>query len=99
MTNKMPRAGRIILTPMLNEAGKLIGDFTIAKAGDGRFLMWGSSQAQKYHMRWFEKQLPADGSVAIRRYDMAMVGLSLAGPKSREVLQQLPDEEIGRAHV
>ena len=63
MTNRMPRKGRLVLTPMLNPAGKLIGDFTIAKAGDERFMMWGSSQAQKYHMRWFEAHLPADGSV------------------------------------
>ena len=65
MTNKMPRAGRLVLTPMLNPKGKLIGDFTIAKADDERFLMWGSSQAQKYHMRWFEQHLPDDGSVSI----------------------------------
>jgi hypothetical protein len=32
MTNRMPREGRIVLTPMLNHNGKLIGDFTIAKA-------------------------------------------------------------------
>jgi dimethylglycine dehydrogenase len=94
MTNRMPRPGRLVLTPMLNPAGKLIGDFTIAKAGPERFLMWGSSQAQKYHMRWFEGQLPADGSVAVRRFDMGLVGLSLAGPKSREVLQALTDEDV-----
>ncbi|MGH6959822.1 MAG: glycine cleavage T C-terminal barrel domain-containing protein, partial [Dongiaceae bacterium] len=94
MTNKMPRSGRLILTPMLNEQGKLIGDFTIAKLSDERFLMWGSSQAQKYHMRWFESRLPADGSVRIRRFDMGLVGLSLAGPKAREVLQRLTDEDV-----
>ena len=54
MTNVMPKTGRLVLTPMLNEKGKLIGDFTIAKAGEGHFYMWGSSQAQIYHMRWFE---------------------------------------------
>jgi len=97
MTNKMPRLGRIVLTPMLNESGKLIGDFTIAKAADDRLLMWGSSQAQKYHMRWFERHLPADGSVKIRRYDMNLVGLSLAGPKSREVLQKLTDTDVSNA--
>jgi glycine cleavage system aminomethyltransferase T len=63
MTNKMPKPGRLILTPMLNPQGRLIGDFTIAKAKDECFYMWGSSQAQKYHMRWFEQHLPADGSV------------------------------------
>jgi dimethylglycine dehydrogenase len=97
MTNKMPRPGRIVLTPMLNRQGKLIGDFTIAKASEERFLMWGSSQAQKYHMRWFERHLPADGSVKIRRYDMGLVGLSLAGPKSRDVLQKLTDTDVSNA--
>jgi dimethylglycine dehydrogenase len=97
MTNKMPKTGRIILTPMLNPSGKLIGDFTIAKASDECFYMWGSSQAQKYHMRWFEQHLPADGSVHIHRYDMGLVGLSIAGPKSRDVLQQLVDEDVSNA--
>jgi dimethylglycine dehydrogenase len=97
MTNKMPKTGRIILTPMLNPAGKLIGDFTIAKGADESFYMWGSSQAQKYHMRWFEQHLPTDGSVKIHRYDMDLVGLSIAGPKSREVLQQLVDEDVSNA--
>jgi dimethylglycine dehydrogenase len=97
MTNKMPRTGRLILTPMLNPQGKLIGDFTIAKAADDRLLMWGSSQAQKFHMRWFEGRLPDDDSVRIRRYDMSLVGLSIAGPKSRDLLQKLTDEDVSNA--
>jgi dimethylglycine dehydrogenase len=95
MTNKMPKLGRIILTPMLNENGKLIGDFTIAKLGPEEFYMWGSSQAQKYHMRWFEARKPAD--VVIERLDMKMVGLSIAGPKSRDVLQAMTDEDVSNA--
>ena len=94
MTNTMPKTGRLMLTPMLNENGKLIGDFTIAKAADNRYMMWGSSQAQVYHMRWFEQHLPKDGSVKITPYGMKMVGLSIAGPKSREVLQRLTDEDV-----
>ncbi len=97
MTNKMPKTGRLILTPMLNQNGMLIGDFTIAKAKDDLFYMWGSSQAQKYHMRWFEQHLPTDGSVHIHRFDMGMVGLSIAGPKSREVLQAMTDEDVSNA--
>ena len=80
----MPRTGRIALSPMLNEAGKLIGDFTVAKAGEGRFLVWGSSAAQIYHLRWFEAHLPADGSVAVERLGMRLMGLMLAGPRSRD---------------
>ena len=94
MTNKMPRRNRIILTPMLNEYGKLIGDFTIAKLGDERFMMWGSSQAQIYHMRWFEKHLPADGSVSIEPLGMRMLGLSIAGPNARDVLAAVAEEDV-----
>ncbi|TIR30786.1 MAG: FAD-dependent oxidoreductase, partial [Mesorhizobium sp.] len=94
MTNRMPKTGRIVLTPMLNEFGRLIGDFTIAKAGEERFMIWSSSAAQKYHMRWFEKHLPKDGSVRIHRFDQTLVGLSIAGPRSRDLLQKLVDVDI-----
>ncbi|TPK73410.1 FAD-dependent oxidoreductase, partial [Mesorhizobium sp. B2-4-17] len=98
MTNRMPKIGRIVLTPMINEFGKLIGDFTIAKAAEDRFMIWGSSAAQKYHMRWFEKHLPKDGpkgsEVRIHRFDQTLVGLSIAGPKSRDLLQKLVDVDI-----
>jgi dimethylglycine dehydrogenase len=97
MTNRMPKTGRIVLTPMLNEFGKLIGDFTIAKADDDRFIVWGSSAAQKYHMRWFEKHLPKDRSVRIIRFDQTLVGLSIAGPRSRDLLQKLVDVDVSNA--
>ena len=97
MTNTMPKEGRIVLTPMLNENGKLIGDFTIAKAGPERFVMFGSLGATKYHMRWFEQHQPTDGTVTIRRFDMSLQGLSIAGPNSRKVLEKLVDADVSNA--
>jgi len=41
---------------MLNGSGKLIGDFTVAKAGNGRFHVFGSGAAEQYHIRWVEAQ-------------------------------------------
>ena len=94
MTNTMPRKGRLVLTPMLNDRGKLIGDFTIAKVSDTRFLIFGSLAATKYHMRWFEQHLPKNSSVNIRRFDMTLNGLSIAGPKARDVLAKLVDQDV-----
>lgn len=94
MTNRMPKTGRIVLSPMLNEFGKLIGDFTIAKVVEDRFMIWGSSAAQKYHMRWFEQHLPKDGSVRIHRFDQTLVGLSIAGPRAQALLQKLVDVDV-----
>ena len=92
MTNRMPKPGRLVLTPMLNPNGKLIGDFTIAKAAEGRFLIWGSSAAQIYHMRWFEQHQPDD--VSIRRYGQTLVGLTIAGPEARNVLAAVTDWDV-----
>ena len=94
MTNTMPKSGRMVLTPMLNHNGKLIGDFTIAKFGDERFVMWGSIAAQKYHYRWLEQFLPEHPAVTVRRFDMNLVGLSIAGPNARKVLEQICDIDV-----
>ena len=95
MANHMPRKeGGMILTPMLNERGKLIGDFTIAKVTDDRFMMWGSSQAEVHHMRWFEAHLPGDGSVRVRALGLGLVGLAIAGPRARDLLARLTDEDV-----
>ncbi|MGL4405550.1 MAG: GcvT family protein, partial [Notoacmeibacter sp.] len=97
MTNTLPKLNRLVLTPMLNEFGKIIGDFTIARLAPERFMIWGSTAAQRYHMRWFEKHLPKDGSVKITRHHQLLVGLSIAGPLSRKVLEQLVDADVSNA--
>jgi dimethylglycine dehydrogenase len=95
LANTPPRIGRIALAPMLNDAGKLIGDFTVARSAADTFTVWGSSAAQVYHMRWLETHLPGDGSVAVERLGMKLMGLMLAGPRSRDVLAALTDHDVG----
>ncbi len=94
LANRMPRAGRIVLTPMLNRQGKLIGDFTVSCLAEDDFFMFGSGVAERYHQRWFESHLPADGSVSFQTLGLAWSGLSLAGPKSRDVLSGLTDAAL-----
>ncbi len=93
LANKMPKPGRMILAPMLNERARIIGDFTVARLGPERFYMIGSGVAEVYHMRWFDKQLPPAG-VALRSLCSAMNGFMVAGPKSRELLQKLVREDL-----
>ena len=94
LTNKMPRPGRMVLAPMLNESGKLIGDFTVASVGEEEFYIIGSGIAETYHMRWFEQHLPQDGSLSIRALGLGLLGLSVAGPKSRDVLAKLVRDDV-----
>lgn len=94
---KIPAAGHMVLAPMLNEAGKLIGDFTVANLDDEEFLVIGSGIAEDYHMRWFETHLPDDGSVTVNALNLGLVGLSIAGPRSRELLAKLTHLDVSDA--
>ena len=84
----------MVLSPMLNPRGTLIGDFTLAKLGPERFLILGSGPAEAYHMRWFRQHMPADG-VSLRSLRTELMGLSIAGPKARELLSRVTTEDVG----
>lgn len=94
LANRLPKAGRIALSPMLNARGKLIGDFTVAHAGQGRFLVFGAGAAERYHLRWFGQHLPAEGGVVVRALGLSLAGLSIAGPKARDVLAKVTDDDV-----
>ena len=93
LAGRIPKPGRTALNPMLNNAGKVIGDFTVSSLSDERFFIFGSGVAETYHMRLFEAALP-DSGVAIRAHGLGLVGLSIAGPKSTDVLSGLVSQDI-----
>ncbi|HEU0221917.1 MAG TPA: FAD-dependent oxidoreductase, partial [Paracoccaceae bacterium] len=94
LAGRVPATGRISLAPMLKQDGKLIGDFTLAKLGEGRFFIAGSGSAEDFHMRWFLGHLPSDGSVGIEAQGLGRVGVSIAGPHSRELLARVTDADV-----
>jgi dimethylglycine dehydrogenase len=93
MANRVPNTGHIALTPMLNERGKLIGDFTMCRVSDERIFLIGTYAAEIYYLRWFERHLPPAG-VSVRPCAMEYLGLSIAGPNSRALLQELVSEDL-----
>ena len=48
LAGHMPERGRVNLSPMLLESGKLNGDLTVACIDDETYYLFGSSVAQKY---------------------------------------------------
>jgi dimethylglycine dehydrogenase len=93
LPNRLPKVGRMVLTPMLNPAGMLIGDFTLARLADDHFMIFGSGLAEEYHRRWFQSLLPSTG-VTVQAHGLDLVGLHIAGPRSREVLASLADRDV-----
>ena len=94
---RLPQPGRMTLAPMLKDDGKLIGDFTLANLGAAEWFIAGSGVAEQYHMRWFERHLPADGSAQIEALGLMRVGLSIAGPNARNVLAKVTCADVCNA--
>ena len=91
---RIPAPGRMTLAPMLKEDGKIQGDLTIARLGDEEFFLAGSGAAEVFYARWFDRFLPADGSVTLEVVGLGLCGLSIAGPKAREVLAAVAHEDV-----
>ncbi|MCR9112512.1 MAG: FAD-dependent oxidoreductase [Rhodobacteraceae bacterium] len=84
MAGRIPKPGRVSLTPMLSPKGRLIGDFTVSCLSDEAFQLTASYGAQAYHMRWFQHN-EAEG-VTVENISDRLNGFQIAGPKAREVL-------------
>ena len=98
MANRMPREGRIALTPMLSPKGRLIGDFTVARLSPERFQLTASYAAQAFHMRWFEAHLPPSG-VSVRNVSLDRIGFQIAGPRARDVLAATTSADVSNASL
>ncbi len=90
---RLPVVGRIRLAPMLSEAGRLMGDLTVARLAEDRFCLTGSYYLQEWHGRWFRSRLPANG-VALRNVTDDLMGFSISGPASRAVLAALTKDDV-----
>jgi dimethylglycine dehydrogenase len=93
---RIPAPGRLGLAPMLNAAGRIVGDLSIACLAEDRYLIVGSGFAEEFHLRWFwASEPPAD--VFVRSAASTLAGVSIAGPRSRELIQRLVRDDLSAA--
>jgi len=93
-TNAMPAMNRTVLTAMLNPQGRIVGEFSVSKVGEDEYHLFGSQAAEVHHPRWFLDHLPTSSPIRFENLSLSMVGLTVAGPRSRDVLQKLTDTSL-----
>lgn len=81
---RIPKPGRVSLSPLLSPKGKVIGDFTISCLEPDHFRLTASYGAQAYHERWLRQNLPED--VGLKNISDSSTGFQIAGPKAGELL-------------
>ena len=94
LAGRIPRPGRVNLTPMLLESGKLNGDLTVACIDDETYYLFGSSVAQNMHLRWFGMHLEGVQDVVYQNMTDDFHGIAISGPNSRELLSRLTREDV-----
>ncbi|MCH2096389.1 MAG: FAD-dependent oxidoreductase [Rhodobacteraceae bacterium] len=92
MAGFVPQPGRMTLTPLLTENGRLYGDLTIACLDDDHFMLFGSGAMQDAHTRFFAKTLP--DNVIHQNQTSDWHGIGLSGPRSRDVLQRITRRDV-----
>lgn len=88
-----PRTGRMRLSPALDRRGRLVGDFSLTRLGDERFWIVGSYPMQRIHGRWFAEHAP-EAAVELTNITDDWVGFAVSGPRSRDILQRVVDDDI-----
>ena len=96
LAGRIPGLGKLALCPMLNEQGRIVGDFTVACLSEEKFLVFGSGPAETYHMRWFEDHLPPSG-VTLKPLRSELLGLAIAGPQARTLLSRAVRGDVSKA--
>lgn len=92
--NALPSLGRIAVTQFLNARGGIECDLTITRLADDRFYVVTAAATQIRDLEHLRRAVPSDGSVRIDDVTGATGVLTIAGPRSRDLLATITDDDV-----
>jgi dimethylglycine oxidase len=96
--NKMDSPiGKVTYTAMLNERGGIQCDLTVARLAEDRFWVLTGGSVGMHDLAWLRRHLPSDGSTHITNLSSAYCCIGLWGPKARETLSLICEDDLGNA--
>jgi dimethylglycine dehydrogenase len=100
VANEVPReVGRIALSPLLTPRGRILGEVTLVRLTAQRLLLFGSPGAESMYLRWLRQQLPPEAPITIRSRTRELCGLSISGPRARELLARVSSTDVSAASL
>jgi sarcosine dehydrogenase len=89
--------GSIVYTQLCNERGGIECDLTITRLAADRFYIVTGSGFAVHDAQWIASHLPDDGSTRLEDVTSACAVINLCGPRAREVLARVSEEDVGAA--
>ena len=92
--NALPGSpGRMALTQMCNPSGGVECDVTVTRLDAERFYLVSAAAGEAHDQAWLGSHLPEDGSVRLENVTSRYGVLTLAGPRSRELLSTVAEAD------
>ena len=89
--------GRIVYTTVLTPSGGVVCDLTVTRLEDQRYLLVTGGGSGPRDVAWLRRQLPEGGSVRLTDVTSGTAVIGLWGPRARDILATLTDEDLGNA--
>ena len=86
--------GTVIYTQLCNERGGIECDLTMTRTAADSFYVVTGSAFGAHDMGWISSNSPADGSVVVRDLTSARAVINIVGPRSRDVLQAVCEDDL-----
>ncbi len=83
--------GKVTYTLMLDEAGGIKSDITVARLGENHFQLGCNGPRD---LEWMERNLPEDGSVQVRDITSGTCCVGVWGPMARDLVQSLSEDDF-----
>jgi dimethylglycine oxidase len=91
-TNQLDKlVGTVTYTLMLDEAGGVRSDITVARLGEDHFQLGLNGPRD---IEWMERHLPEDGSVRVRDISGGTCCVGVWGPAARDLVQSLSEDDF-----
>ena len=89
--------GAVIYAQMCNEAGGIEADLTITRLAQGHFYIVTGAGFGTHDADWMRRHMPRDGSVHLVEVTSARAVINICGPKARDVLAAVAQEDVSNA--
>ena len=95
--NTLPSSvGGMSLTQMCTPRGGIECDVTVTRLAEKRFYVVSAAATESHDFEWIARRLPDDDTVDLVNVTSRYAVLSLAGPRSRDLLNAITDTDCSR---
>lgn len=94
IAGNLPRIGRVSLSYFCADDGGVWSEMTLTRLAEDHYWLITAAAAKWHDLQWLQTYLPAGSAISVEDISDEYGTLVLAGPRSRELLQQLTNTDL-----